>query len=600
MKTARTRHTRATVVDSDDSQSESDSSEAGAHGFFDDEALEAEETTDEDSGSDEEDIDPFPFTRLPPELRLQVWTLFCTDLRGAPRVLSFNVSDSLSPTRTSPCKVIGPGHFLEDQTRALRHVLATNQQSRAIAKQRFPDELHVESDNGQEMTICFNRNVDVALLDVVPDFNAGGAMFGSSSAPKVSFDGFSQSIINLALPLRNPSFLRDDADVTSWLRKFTSLQRIFLYVMDDESDGARLKEEAVRWCASPHARQYYMETFRSESVGGEDYTQLICWADAEKSPSFTKAHVPNWHTRILSEGPKMNFEAAGVMTYPMVIFDTIASFQRFDEFVATDNLPLKVQGANDEDSEDSDADIYEDDSDGDFQVNGASELVDAYESDGIDDDEPEIFDESDEEHLDDGDSDEGDGGGGGDDVPSNPFSSPEPSEDERGPSVRGRQRRVIADSDDEDDSEPSTRPVKRKRVHVVEDSDEELSPAEAAEPQLISSDEDEGPITKRRRIEIVDSDEGSEDGSEEDDDQPQQSSLADRLQNRSRYVRAALSGEEDSEEEGNADGGSNADEEDDEEENEEEEDDEEEDGLVDNMAAESDDDEEDEEDEEDE
>lgn len=584
---APTRHTRSTVIDSDDSQSASDDSEARENGFFDDEALESAESTDEESDSEEEEIDSFPFTRLPPELRLRVWTLFCPDLLGAPRVLDFNVHDSLSPTRKSPCKVIGAGMCLEDQTRALRCVFATNQQSRAIAKERFPDELRLESDDGEEFTLCVNMQVDIAMLDRVPDFAHEQSILGLPIS-RVNLDGFSQSIISLALPLHDANLYEQDTDVTSWLRKFRALQHIFLYTDDDSFGGRRLKDDAVRWCAAPYAQQYYLETFEKEPGYGEDYTKLACWPDYNKAPTFTKAHVPDWHKKFLFRTQETAFADAGVRLSPMVIFQTEQGLERYDHFVATDYLPLKVYDAKEDDSE---AESYEEDPDEDYQFNDTSEAVDAYESDGIDDDEPEVFHESGDDHLDDGGSDN-------ESAPPNPFSSPEASADETGPSVRGRNRRVIADSDDEDEDQdgeaeeqPSNRPAKRKRVHVIEDSDEddeEHGPTGSADAQVISSDDEEqeeeqGP-TKRRRVQIVDSDEESE-----DDDQPQRIKLADRLQIRSRNRRAP-SDDDDSEEE-----------QDDEEESEEEEDEdeeEEENGFIDGMAADSD--EEDEEDEDDE
>ncbi|OAQ97212.1 hypothetical protein LLEC1_08058 [Akanthomyces lecanii] len=581
---ARTRHIRSTVVDSDDGQSDSDDSEARENGFFDDEALESAESTEDMSGSDQEEIDPFPFTRLPPELRLRVWSFFCPDLLGAPRVLDFNVHDSLSPTRTTPCKVIGAGMCLPEQTRALRCVLATNQQSRSIAKDKFPDELLLESDDGYMFTLCVNLKSDICMLDRVPDFAYPELVLGLSTTNRVNLDGFSQSIAKLALPLHDGNFYEQDADVTSWLRKFRSLQQIFLYTDEDSFGGRILKDDAVRWCASPHACQYYMETFEQEPGYGENYTKLTCWPDAEKSPSFTKAHVPKWHTKFLHQAQEDAFEDAGVTLLPMVIFQTQLSLERFENFVATDYLPLKVFDANEEGSE---AESYEEDPDEDFELNGASEAVDTYESDGIDDDEPETFQESGDEHLDDGDSDDGHGYDG--DTVTHPFSSPEASENDGVPTVRGRKRHVIADSDDDDDDDhgPSSRPAKRKRVHVIQDSDEEHTIVEAAELQVISSDEDEVP-TKRRRVEVVDTDEESDGDSEEDDAQPQRVSLADRLQIRHRR---ALPEEDSEEEEGEE-------EEDDAEDDDEE--DEDEDGLIDNMAAESDEGDEDEDEEEDE
>ncbi|KAM3551393.1 hypothetical protein ARSEF4850_007892 [Beauveria asiatica] len=573
---------RAIVIDSDDSQGESEDSEARDNVFFDEEALESAESTEERSGSDEEEsdcdeeVDPFPFTRLPPELRLRVWTLFCPELLGAPRVLDLNIQDSVSPSRTSPCKVIGPGLCLEDQTRALRCVLATNQQSRAFAKEKFPDELRLESDDGDELTLCVNLKTDIAMLDQAPDFSYQDA----TATARVNFDGFSESLINLALPLHDYSLYERETDVSSWLCNFRSLQRLFLYTEDDTLGGRRLKDDALRWCAAPSARQYYMETFEKEPGYGENYTCVICWPDSVRSPSFTKAHVPKWHKKFLFPSQENAFEGAGVNLFPMVQFNTEQALERYAKFVAIDHLPFKVYGA---DEEASDADSYEEETDEDeeYQLNN---LPNAYESDGIDDEEPEIFYDSEDVHFDDTDSDDS----GRDDAPRNPFSSPELSEAGGNPPVRGRKRHVIADSDDEDEQEPSGRPAKRKRLHVVGDSDEEQSVAEAAEPQVISSDSDEGP-TKRRRVDIIDSD-GESDVDEEHDDQPQRISLKDRLQV-GRRNRRGLSDEEDGEDDDDC--------EDEEEDEEDDDEDDDEDGLIDTMAVESGQDDDEEEDEED-
>ncbi|KAM3471690.1 hypothetical protein MY5147_005691 [Beauveria neobassiana] len=566
---------RAIVIDSDDSHDESEDSEARNNNvFFDEEALESAESTEDGSGSDEEEsdeaVDPFPFTRLPPELRLRVWALFCPELLGAARVLDFNIQDSVSPTRTSPCKVIGPGLCLEDQTRALRCVLATNQQSRAFAKEKFPDELRLESDDGDELTLCVNLKTDIAMLDQAPDFSYQDA----ATPAKVNFDGFSESLINLALPLHDYSLYERETDVSSWLCKFGSLQRLFLYTEDDTLGGRRLKDDALRWCAVPEAHQYYMETFEKEPGYGENYTCVVCFPDPVRCPLFTRLYVPKWHTKFLFPSQENAFEEAGVSLFPMVHFNTEEALERYANFVTIVHLPLKVYGAD----EGSNADSYEEESDEDeeYQLNN---LPNAYESDGIDDDEPEIFYDSDGVHFDDADSD--DSG----DAPRNPFSSPELSEAEENPPVRGHKRHVIVDSDDEDEHEPSNRPAKRKRLHVVEDSDEEQSVAEA-EPQVISSDSDEGP-TKRRRVEIIDSDDESD--VEGHDDQPQRISLEVRLQFSSRNRRGP-SDEED---------GADDDEEDDEEDEDDDDDEDDgEDGLIDTMAVESgeDDDEDDSED----
>lgn len=606
MKTRRMRArrpTRSTVRDSDDSQSESDGSGSGSedreNGLFDDEALESGESTGEDSSADEEDIDPFPFTNLPPELRSRIWTLFCPDLIGSPRVLDFLLQESLSPTRKSPAVVVGPGMCLEDQTRALRCVFAVNHESRALASQKFPDELHLESENGEEVTLRVNLQSDVMMLDQTPDIET---VRGMDTATEISLAGFSQGIINLALPIKDLR-LDEEGDVTSWLRKFRSLRRLF--VVADETGGdfgkRPLNDSAVRWCAAPEACKYYMETFEKEPGYGEDYTQILCWPDSTNHPTFTRLYTPRWHKRTLSVTQKAAFDDANLEVLPMVCFAGVGGVERFEILTATNSIPLKENHSHGPDSEtDSGSDLDEEYETDDVlaEENNALAEENDYESDGIDDEEPEIFDEPGDEHLDDGDSDDE-----GSAAP-NRFSSPELSVDEAGPTARGRKRRVVSDSDDEDE-EPSTRPAKRSRVHVIQDSDDEdetkgtVSNDETlAQVISSSSDEAEAAPQRRRRVETAVGDEESEDESESEAEHPRRISLAERLQPRTingqpRGVYEHIA-EDDEEEEDEEEG----DEEEDDEEEEEDDEDDDENGFLDRMAAESGEDDDDEEEEE--
>lgn len=591
---ARTWHTRSTVIDSDDSQGESDGSETRENGFFDDEAAESAESTDEDSASEDE-IDPFPFTRLPPELRLRVWSMFCPELSGSPRVLDLVINDSLHRTRTGKCMVVVPGRCLEEQTEALRSLSAVNRQCRALVTDKFPDEVYIESDNGEHMTLRVNFESDIMMLERFPGHQSSG-IYVDLEMTMFNLNGFSEGIMNLALPLNDFDDRDDDNIVGAWLAKFTSLRRVFLYADDNEYGRRRLKDEAIRWCASPHASQYYMQTFEKEPGLGEDYTKLICWVDNYANPTFAKTYVPQWHKRFLTTGQEETFEDADISIHPMVVFQDELSLSRFQDLLAMEHVPLKLYNEDDEDEdEDSDAESQSMAADSDDDFGDAALDVDDYESEGIDDDEPEVFDEPGDEHLDDGDSNDDH-----DDTAPNPFSSPEPSGDE-GSGMRGRKRRVISDSDDEDgeeneDAGPSNRPAKRPRVHVIQDSDDEdVSLANGAkDPQVISSDSDEEPAPKqRRRARPVESEDEQEDEEDVSEEEAPRARLADRLQIRSRKRHFAVDDEDDEDED-------EEDEEEDEDGEDEEEDDDDEGAFIDNMAEESGEDDEDEDEDEDE
>lgn len=132
-----------------DTVSEADGSEASgaetSHGFFDIEASESDNSYAEPSESEPGILYSFPqFTRIPIELRWRIWEFFCPDLAAKPRVLGFHVVPSRGdrPDDVSP----DPPAYL--QATAVRTVLATHRESRALALQAFPDSLSIASGRG--------------------------------------------------------------------------------------------------------------------------------------------------------------------------------------------------------------------------------------------------------------------------------------------------------------------------------------------------------------------------------------------------------------------------------------------------------------------
>ncbi|KAK3181460.1 hypothetical protein K4F52_007170 [Lecanicillium sp. MT-2017a] len=558
------------IRDSDDE--EDDSSEAeDATDLLDDEASEESglHSNGSPSSDEEEEVtDPFPFHRLPPELRLRIWQMFCPDLLGEPRVLDFSIQPALlshypeAVPKDTPMCTIYDGRCLEDQTLELRRVMAVNREARSFALDVYPHQMSLDIIVGGAL-IWFNQDLDVIMLDHIDSLREGA--YGTN----LILPQFADQVLNLAIPFNNLSDQGSNmAPIETWLDGFPSLKRLFLYAEDGNCWGKELKEKQIQWCASENINRYTVETFEREPGYGEDDRFIIAWPDLLRHGSFAKVHVPKWDKK-LSDETRDHLQDNDIETWPMVLFNNVIGLERLERLLEAPSLPLDfTTNGDDESSEESSEDE-------DFESE-----PDAYESDGIDDTEhPETFSESGEEHLDDG--DEGDTGR---------FSSPEGSP----AGNRGRKRRIVDDSEDDASEEEDEAPrVKRARTTVVLDSDEEDHVQEGGSAAVVISDDsdDEPPVQKRdkkpRRVVDDEDDSEEEDEDEDEDAAPRRIALAERLHTRRR--RHEVDSEGDSEED-----------DEDEEDYEGEEDEEEGDGLIDDMAMESDEDEDEEDDEEDE
>ncbi|KAG6044173.1 hypothetical protein E4U39_003627 [Claviceps sp. Clav50 group G5] len=141
---------------SDDTSTFDDSknSTQNHNSLIDDEAEESGEKSS--SGQDFRNGDSVPrptfhqFMQLPPELRHQIWHLYCPDLGAKACVLQFmffryNVT---------------PHPTLEYQTKTLRVMMSTHQESRTIALRKYPDKMGIETASGNAI-IRFRKETDV-------------------------------------------------------------------------------------------------------------------------------------------------------------------------------------------------------------------------------------------------------------------------------------------------------------------------------------------------------------------------------------------------------------------------------------------------------
>ncbi|KAG6029444.1 hypothetical protein E4U40_000521 [Claviceps sp. LM458 group G5] len=144
---------------SDDTSTFDDSknSTQNHNSLIDDEAEESGEKSS--SGQDFRNGDSVPrptfhhFMQLPPELRHQIWHLYCPDLGAKARVLQFMFfRHNVTPHPT-----------LEYQTKTLRVMMSTHQESRTIALRKYPDEMGIETASGNAI-IRFRKETDVVIL----------------------------------------------------------------------------------------------------------------------------------------------------------------------------------------------------------------------------------------------------------------------------------------------------------------------------------------------------------------------------------------------------------------------------------------------------
>ncbi|KAM5383823.1 hypothetical protein ACJZ2D_001812 [Fusarium nematophilum] len=106
----------------------------------------------------------FPqFKRLPRELRIRIWELFCPQLGTEPQALEFNFQvDPVHPSYLSPRQ----NPHMRHSTKNVRRVLAVHRESRAIAEQALPSALRFRSSRKpmREALVRFRPERDIVFI----------------------------------------------------------------------------------------------------------------------------------------------------------------------------------------------------------------------------------------------------------------------------------------------------------------------------------------------------------------------------------------------------------------------------------------------------
>ncbi|KAH6689788.1 hypothetical protein F5X68DRAFT_260386 [Plectosphaerella plurivora] len=511
--------------DSSDDSDNDDSSQDGANAggaLLDIEAADSdlegedsEESFDEDAyaldgrGYHPRDRRDFPqFMKLPIELRLRVWELFCPDLNNARRVFEIRLQHSAAitwfPTHTGT---------LQTMTESSRAVLAVHQESRKLALTWFPDTLPICDPAGE---VRFNRERDIVQIT--------GGYHEPEQAMRVDEEPFQAEfcakIINIAIRANHrhfPAYPDEDFDPDTdykkcgldllLLQRFSNLQNVFCVV-----ENLSIPENGNAWLGTDHCHWS-----RVCDVEDDIY---FCWHDPDTPCSREGACAPlrqGGLCELLKSTDDDSFDSdesddeddpaillpssRPIYKWPMIRVD-VPRAKTPPPGSSPGRSGLNLQALF-KDSE------YPDDWSDESSNN-------EYESDGIDDlpiDDPQTEDEDavgsgieddtlamellsgnnrhddDESGEDDSDSDVVETGPFGlpHAAPRNGFSPPEESSDSddsasKSPSKRKHARRVVLDDSDEEEGGGSvansagaagTRGVKRRRIISDDDDDED-------------------------------------------------------------------------------------------------------------------------------
>ncbi|KAK3348786.1 hypothetical protein B0T25DRAFT_457518 [Lasiosphaeria hispida] len=509
----------------DEDEEEGDDDQDEGNGFFDMEASESDgdehddpdgtnlthddgSDFDTDSDTGDRELYFFPqFKRLPPELRLRIWELFCPDLATQGRVYRFYYELSLHIGREYP-----KPHFLYKQTATARRVLATHRESRHFALQALPDTLAVPCSpvKGKDASkgrngyiprtrgvIRFNKKKDIVLMQLHwsrPDL--GHLEFRRDSwAP--TYPGFSDQIQNLGLSVglcSTQSMIPHPGASTF----YPNLKAVYALIEHSQSSIQNLT-----WCASDKVK-FSPVTVLRERLGHitKEFAQQYCWPNINAHLDWAKSELPLdrlWKLTPLPEYEASNKIVSGQLSelpvWPLVEFSNDDGMERLDKIIALgpDHEDLDIPS----DYDDADA------------IDGASDSdSDDYESSGIDD--SNIFEDSsgDEDDLAVLDDDVEDGDPGAEvvdliedvEMPAANFSSPEPD------------TATLDEDSDGQDSEPIPAPranLKRSRARVVESDDESEGKAPKKRARRVDESEEEAP--RKRVRQVVEPDDESED-----------------------------------------------------------------------------------------
>ncbi|KAG5957651.1 hypothetical protein E4U58_005738 [Claviceps cyperi] len=463
--------------DASTSDSDSNNSIQNRNSLIDDEAEESGEEPSSGHDSRNGDAAPRPafpqFMQLPPELRHQIWHLYCPDLSAKARVLQFSVGPSSAILQRPDHYSVKDHSSLADQTESLRVLLSMNSESRSIALRKYPDELIMDAGSGNAI-VRFRKETDVVILT---DWKPHRKYFLPGFA-----DNVESVSVNQMECYREELGIDDELDsydgtvlkvVPAMKDLFPNLKRLFT-LWPGLIQSTDLMEE---WCETDFVHTYMVETHERESGLGEDTKSLFCWPDLDEYAEFTQ-HIP----RVCS--PE-KIKDSGLEVWPLVEFESQSGIKIYEKmrrlYFNPQSWPDSKVGYRDDPTMDS-SHITLDDSDSDADFTDLNE----YESEGIDDEEIiEIEGSSEEDELLQGEPGR--------------FSSPESDEVE-----------VLAEVDTEP-VQPVPRSRKRKAIVVDSDDDEE----EAEEKS--SDDEDDRRQNKRAKLTrlVLDSDDEEEGGGDD-------------------------------------------------------------------------------------
>ncbi|KAK4195547.1 hypothetical protein QBC40DRAFT_288943 [Triangularia verruculosa] len=508
------------------------------------------------------------FSRLPLELQQLIWRQFCPDLTERARYYEFQLVGQLLSKNGAPPEIWESAQ-LEQQTRAARTVLAIDHQTRHFALRYLPDELALR---GGRASVRFHSQRDVVFIDRV----ASAMALNFPPWPMPVIQGVTDRIRNIAFE-KGLFFLTSDPMLQSFTCAFPNLQHAFFLAKHSYCEAKNLL-----WCADPSANHYTLvdeeEAEIQHGQKGRETKNIIeyrwVWPNVEKRAGEAR------RASVADVRPTSADEASGINTSP-------SSGDADEEFLTITPEEIACYAADDmRGLDDSDSDSGSDDNDESgtyvqrawslgfkvwpvvefFEQRGerafqkllrwaedgvtdvafddedysdeGEQILDEYESSGIDDSEIEwgvdsdgdsddlnIADGDNSDGSNEGESDDdedgaedrplvdltGDGGNEHDEEVFAGFSSPEPesvtlrassSVEEASDSesnqlaarsrLKRRRNRVMESSDveknsdeDEDDDDDIRRPAKRARRVVDSDSDEDNSDADEEMPRLI-------------------------------------------------------------------------------------------------------------------
>ncbi|KAG5975663.1 hypothetical protein E4U56_003327 [Claviceps arundinis] len=304
----------------------------------------------------------FPqFVQLPPELRHQIWKLYCPDLSGKPRILEFTVEGS----STEP---LGPftlmtNVVMANQTKSLRAMLSTHHESRSIAVRIFPDELVLDM-GSRRAVVRFRKETDVVLmLDLWLDVN------------RYIPPSFTTQVQNLAIGAVQGKYEEDIYfDDTLWpvvpavksilpnLRRLYSLWPV-------STCGTK---DLGKWCVTEDVHRYMLEKDYPATYLGECAKSLFCWPDLDAHPDFARSNVPKWCTLEQTE-------ETGLEIWSIALFERESCFRAYNKMKW---LYLNPDLAKADDDQDSSTSHDDDGTDSDEFESGGINDDEIYELDG--------------------------------------------------------------------------------------------------------------------------------------------------------------------------------------------------------------------------